>query len=43
MAVGKTGFSPAMFTRNVDLRIIAEALIEFGFLLECQPPIESEL
>ena len=23
MAVGKTGFSPAMFTRNVDLRIIA--------------------
>jgi len=28
MAVGKTGSSHAMFTRNVDLRIIAKALVD---------------
>jgi hypothetical protein len=28
MAVGKTGFSAAMFTRNVDLRIIANAVVD---------------
>jgi hypothetical protein len=28
MAVGKTGFSPAMFTRNAGLRIIAKAFVD---------------